>query len=108
MNAKQMTAAMVMMNTWLAHPSELGKPPHRLQCMGEFDHHGLHYYIFRFRKTMFSRWMVGVCGGYEGSSMESAGHVLSRMLPYKEATAEAECKAMVDILRSYWMQRHGT
>lgn len=107
MNPKQMTAAMVMMNTWLAHPNELGKTPHKLQCMGEFDHHGLHYYIFRFRKSAFSRWMVGVCGGYEGDSMESCGHVLSRMQPYKPQTAEADCKAMADILRSYWMQRKG-
>ena len=105
MNAKQMTAAMVLMNTWLAHPDELGKSPYKLQCMGEFTHKDLHYYIFRFKKHPFAPWLVGVSGGYAGDSLQSAGHVLSRMQPYRESAAEADCRAMVDILHSYWMQK---
>ena len=105
MNASQMTAAQLMMHTWLSHPSELGKAPRNLQCMGEFDHHELHYYIFRFKKNLLSPWMVGVAGGYEGNSLESAGHVFSHMRPYKEQNAEADCKAMVDLLRAYWMNQ---
>lgn len=104
MDSRQMTAALLMMNTWLAHPSELGKAPAKIQCMGEFDHHGLHYYIFRFKKHPLSRWLVGVSGGYEGDSIDSCGHVVSRMQPYREADAEKDCKAMVDILRAYWSQ----
>lgn len=105
MNASQMTAAQLLLNTWLAHPAELGKSPAKLQCMGEFDHHDLHYYIFRFKKHLLSPWLIGVSGGYEGDSLESAGHVFSHMKPYKEATAEADCRAMVDLLRAYWMNQ---
>lgn len=105
MNSSQMTAAQLMMTTWLAHPSELGKTPARIQCVGEFDHHELHYYIFKYKKNIFSPWLIGVSGGYEGDSRESAGHVFSHMKPYKEATAEDDCKSMVDMLRAYWMNQ---
>lgn len=105
MDSAQMTAAQLMMTTWLAHPSELGKAPAKIQCMGEFDLHDLHYYIFRYKKTLLGRWLVGVSGGYEGASRESAGHVFSHQKPYKEATAEEDCKAMVELLRAYWMNQ---
>lgn len=105
MNSAQMTAAQLRMTTWLAHPSELGKTPVKLQYAGEFDHHNLHYYIFKYKKHFFGRWLIGVSGGYEGDSRESAGHVFSHMKPYREATAENDCKAMVDLLRAYWMNQ---
>lgn len=105
MNSSQMTAAQILLTTWLAHPSELGKPPAKIQCMGEFDLHDLHYYIFRYKKHALGRWLLGVSGGYEGDSLESAGHVFSHMKTYREATAEADCRAMVELLRAYWMNQ---
>lgn len=105
MDSAQMTAAQLMMTTWLAHPNELGKAPAKIQCVGEFVLHDLHYYIFRYKKTLLGRWLVGVSGGYEGASRESAGHVFSHKKPYKEVTAEEDCKAMVELLRAYWMNQ---
>ena len=105
MNSAQMTAAQLMMNTWLSHPSELGKSPAKLQCVGDFDHKELHYYIVRFKKHLWSPWLVGVSGGYQGDNLNGASHVLSHMKPYRPATAEADCKAMADLLLAYWMQK---
>lgn len=105
MNASQMTAAQLLMTTWLAHPRELGKPPHAIRCMGDFEHKGRRYYIFKFRKGLLSPWLLGVSGGYEGDSLESPGHVLSHMKPYRHASAETDCKAMADLLQAYWANR---
>lgn len=107
MNSAQMTAAQLMMTTWLAHPSELGKAPVKIQCVGEFELHDLHYYIFKYKKNLLGRYLLGVSGGYEGDSRESCGHVFSQMKPYKAETAEADCKAMVEIIRAYWMNQAG-
>ena len=46
MNEKQKQKACRAMSEWLSHPSELGKAPFRIECAGEFDIEGLHYYIF--------------------------------------------------------------
>ena len=50
MNEKQKQKACRAMSEWLSHPSELGKAPFRIECAGEFDIEGLHYYIFKLKK----------------------------------------------------------
>ena len=46
---KQQRAAKKAMISWLEDPSELGKTPAKIECTGEFDLHGLHYYIYKFK-----------------------------------------------------------
>ena len=67
MNQKQMNAAKSEMIGWLSHPAELGKAPSKIECVGEFNLHDLHYYTFKFKKGFFSKWMYGIAGGYEGN-----------------------------------------
>ena len=80
MNQRQ--AAYEAMKEWLIHPQELGKAPSKLEHAGEFDLHGLHYYIFKYKKSMLGPWLLGVCGGYEEGETEHCGHVFSEMEPY--------------------------
>lgn len=47
MNKEQLNAATEEMIGWLAHPAELGKAPALIECVGEFDLHDMHYYIFK-------------------------------------------------------------
>ena len=79
---KQQRAAKKAMISWLEDPSELGKTPAKIECTGEFDLHGLHYYIYKFKKNFTGDWLMGVCGGYEGEELENCGHVFSEMKKY--------------------------
>ena len=101
----QQEAAKAAMIRWLANPAELGKAPKKIECAGEFELHGMIYYIFRFKKGLFGKWLVGVCGGYEPGEMEHCGHVFSEMEEYSPETAQQKAAAMVEMLREYWMEQ---
>lgn len=102
----QQQAAMASMVSWLAHENELGREPGKIEIAGEFDLHGMHYYMFKYKKNLLGKWLLGVCGGYEDpSDTEHCGHVFSEMQPYDPATAEQEAIAMVEMIREYWMKR---
>ena len=105
MNQEQMNAAMESLTQWLAHPAELGKAPAKIECAGEFELHDLHYYIFRYKKSLMGKWLLGVCGGYEGDELEHCGHVFSEMENYDPATAQEKAIALVEMMRSYWMEQ---
>lgn len=102
---EQKQAAMQALAEWLADDHELGQKPSRIESAGEFDLHGLHYYIFRYKRSVFSsKWMLGVAGGYEEGSLEHCGHVYSEMETYNSETAEQKAKEMVERIRAYWMR----
>jgi len=101
----QQEAAKAAMIRWLANPAELGKAPKRIEAAGEFQLHGLIYYIFKFKKSAFGKWLVGVSGGYEAGEMEHCGHVFSEMQEYSEHTAQQNAIDMVETLRSYWQKQ---
>lgn len=97
--------AAAVMEEWLSHPQELGKKPAKLEIAGTFDLYGLHYYIFKFKKSIFDSWKVAVCGGYEGDGLGHCGHIYSEMEAFDPATAQEKCVAMVEKLRKYWQDR---
>ena len=101
----QQEAAKAAMIRWLANPAELGKAPKKIEYAGEFTLHGLIYYIFPYKKSIFGGWLLGVSGGYEVGEVEHCGHVFSEMQPYDESTAQQQAEAMVEMLRSYWMEQ---
>ncbi|MFB5677385.1 DUF4261 domain-containing protein [Paenibacillus terreus] len=102
----QRQAAMQSMIDWLSDERELGQKPSRIEIAGEFDLHDMHYYIFKYKKTMLGKWLLAVCGGYESASdTEHCGHIFSEMQPYNPATAEQEAIAMVEMIREYWMKQ---
>lgn len=102
---QQQNAALESMKEWLAQPDELGKEPAKIELAGEFDLHELHYYIFKYKKSILGKWLLGVCGGYEPGETEHCGHVFSEMEPYEEPTAKEKAIAMVEMIRSYWMEQ---
>lgn len=105
MNQLQMEAAKKAMTEWLADPHELGKSPIKIECAQEFDLHGLHYYIFRFKKSLLGEWLLGVCGGYEENELDHCGHIFSEMKKYDARTAVDDAAEIVEKIRSYWMQQ---
>lgn len=105
MNDIQRNAAKKEMIDWLSHPQELGKAPAKIECAKEFDLYDMHYYIFKYKRNMLGKWLLGVCGGYEGDSTEHCGHVFSDMKEYNDATAVEDATALVEMIRSYWMEQ---
>lgn len=105
MNKEQLNAATEAMIEWLAHPAELGKAPAKIECVGEFDLYELHYYIFKYKKSMLGKWLLGICGGYEDDELAHCGHVFSEMEEYNESTAVKQATALVEKMRQYYMDR---
>ena len=105
MNQKQMNAAKNEMIGWLSHPAELGKAPSKIECTDEFELYDMHYYIFKYKKGLFSKWLLGVAGGYEGESVENCGHTFSEMQEYKEASSEKDAMALVEHVRAFIMEQ---
>ena len=105
MNLEQMNAAKQSLTEWLSHPQELGKAPAKIECAGTFELHEMHYYIFKYKKNLLGKWLLGVCGGYEGDELEHCGHVFSEMEEYDESTAREKAAAMVEMVREYWMEQ---
>lgn len=101
----QQAAAQQAMGQWLADPHELGRLPAKIECAGTFELDGMLYYIFRYKKGVLGKWLLGVCGGYENGSLEHCGHVFSEMQPYEEAAAQREAIKMVEMIRAYWKKR---
>lgn len=101
MNEKQMQAAQQAMVEWLCDPRELGKPPAKIACAGTLTLDEKTYYLFQFKKGLLGKWLLGVCGGYEGDSTENCGHVFSQMAPFDPATAAQQATEMVEFLRDY-------
>ncbi len=105
MKTEQMEAATNAMVEWLSHPQELGKAPVKIECTGSFQLHEMKYYIFKYKKWALGKWLLGVCGGYEGDELEHCGHVFSEMKEYNEKNAVEEATALVEMVRSYWMEQ---
>lgn len=105
MHEKQLQAARENMLAWLADPHELGRKPHKIEAAGEFELHGLHYYIFRYKPGLLSRWLIGVSGGFEEDGLTPCGHTFSEMKEYNPDTAESDCTQMVERIRAYWMEQ---
>ena len=105
MNDKQKEAVQQSLVEWLSHPGELGKIPAKIEHVGEFELHGLRYHMFKFKKSLLSlKWLLGVCGGYEGDGREHCGHVFSEMQQYVSETAREQSIAMVEMIREHWMR----
>ncbi len=78
---EQRQYATAVMEEWLTHPQELGKKPARLEIAGEFDLHDLHYYIFKFKKSVFDSWRVAVCGAMRETAWGTAAISSARWSP---------------------------
>lgn len=105
MRPTQYEAALAAMTAWLSHPQELGHEPAEIECTGTFVLHDMTYYIFKYKDTKDSEWLLGVNGGYEGDSLSDCGHTFSEMEPYNEKTAVKDATALVEMVRSYWMEQ---
>ena len=95
--------AIECLSGWLSHENELGKKPHSIVVEDEFDYEENHYFIIKYKKGVFSKWWVGVCGLDEDG--EECGHTFSEFEVYDKATAKEKCIEMIEYLKEYWRSR---
>ena len=95
--------ALEQMIAHLSHEDELGKPPFEIEKTKEFDLHGLHYYIYKYKEAKDKPWMLGVCGGYGRLDLNHSGHVFSEQEEYDSDTAEEKAIAFIETFYEFWM-----
>ena len=102
MGKKQKNAAQQEMVRWLSAPQELGRIPAQMECVGTFDMQELRYYIFRFKKELSGKWILGICGGYEGESLEHCGHIFRDEEECGEEDTAKRAAQLVKHVRHRW------
>ena len=79
---------------WLEHPNELGCKPQKIEFTQEFtDEDGIECMIFKYRKTLFSPWLLAI---------SSDSGVFSEMQKYDPKTEIEDAKKLIDFLKQYW------
>jgi len=105
MNIKQQEVAQMNMVEWLSDSQELGKKPSKIEFVKKFELYEMHYYIFKFKRSVFTSWLVGVSSGYVDNDLVPYGHTFSDMKKYNATTAQNDCIDMIERIRSYWMEQ---
>lgn len=103
-NKKQIKAAEKSLSEWLGE--EFGQTPVDMECMHDFEQNGLTYYIFKYRKEKKGSEFIGICGGFDGDSLEHCGHVFGTFDDlYIEETALELGQKMADFIRGFKTQQ---
>ena len=115
----QAAFAEARMVDWLVYPTELGRPPDRIELMkvvtserretgGPFD-----TYVFRFRSNHPSfrekGWMAGVAGPFRRADAPTAddlGGTFSKFEKWESQSAEEHAEGIDELLDSWWAE-HG-
>lgn len=97
---EQEKAAMAQMKDWLHYESEVKQKPAEIEQTGEFDLHGLHYYIYKYKIEKETPWLLGVCGGFERFDLENSGHTFSEMKKYSPKKAEEDAVKIIEKIRA--------
>jgi len=79
---------------WLSDPRELGKAPSKIEYVEDFvDEDEIQCIIFKFKKNLFSKWMIGIV---------SDSGTFSEMEEFHAETAKEDAKRCLDWLKQYW------
>ncbi len=93
-DAKKIEAAVCQLEEWLSDPRELGKKPSKVEYVESFeDEDGISCMIFKFKKSMFSKWLVGIV---------SDSGVFSEMKEFDVGRARQDAQECLTFLKNYW------
>ena len=89
--------AVQRLSEWLSDPRELGKKPYSVEHTRVFEQEdGVRCHIFRYKKSMFSTWLLGI--------VSDAG-VYSEMKEYHRKSEYADAQALLAFLQACWKAR---
>ncbi|MCM1089843.1 MAG: DUF4261 domain-containing protein [Butyrivibrio sp.] len=86
--------AVSQLEEWLSDPRELGKKPSKVEYVESFeDEDGISCMIFKFKKSMLSKWLLGIV---------SDSGVFSDMKEFDEGRARQDAEECLTFLKNYW------
>ncbi len=93
-NIKAATEKLIV---WLQDFRELGHRPARIKYTNEFiTEDNIHCYIFKYKKTLFSKWYLGIC---------SDSGVFSNFQEYHKNTELKDALNIIELLKTYWQKQ---
>lgn len=86
--------AVSQLEEWLSDPRELGKKPSKVEYVESFeDEDGVSCMIFKYKKSMLSKWMLGIV---------SDSGVFSYMKEFDGDRARQDAEECLTFLKNYW------
>ena len=109
-NTQEYIARMHMIE-WLMYPTELGKIPDEIECIGTIEEKDVIYYIYQFKEAEGAfkdfGYMMGISGGFPKQERPTSFHTgitFSKFQPIeKDYTSQA--KEMVTFIQKYWQEK---
>ena len=93
-NKDQILEAKESLINWLSHSHELGKKPVKIEyCMSFVDEDEIECMIFKYKKTLLSKWLLGIV---------SDSGVFSCFKEYRKDQQIKDAKEILEMLKEYW------
>lgn len=93
---KEILEAKQELENWLSHPNELGQKPIKIEYTNHFeDKDGIHCFIFKYKKALFSKWYLGIV---------SDSGTFSEMREYHKETEMNDATEILEKLKNYWKE----
>ena len=96
---------------WLKYPTELGKPPNKIEFVDTIEKENIVYYIFKFttdiEKFKNDEWLLGISGGYEKDTIltsSTTGFTFS-MFEKMETDYITQATKILNLIEEHWKQR---
>ncbi len=84
------------LSEWLSDFRELGQKPVKIEYTNSFEEEGIHCFIFKYKKTILGKWMLGIV---------SDSGTFSKMEEYHKETEIEEAKVIIKLLKEIWQRQ---
>lgn len=85
--------AKIELENWLSDIRELGRKPVKIEYTNTFEENGIKCYIFKYKKTLLSKWFLGIV---------SDSGTFSEMKEYNKNTEVEDAKRIIKLLQEIW------
>ena len=94
LESKKIALAKETLVSWLEDIRELGCKPYKVEYTSSFiDEDNIKCYIFKYKKSMFSKWWLGIV---------SDSGTFSEMKEYRMDTEIEDAKRILNLLKNFW------
>ena len=94
---KEIQEAKIELENWLSDPDELGRKPARIEYTNHFkDEDGLECIIFKFKKSIVGKWLLGIV---------SESGTFSEMKEYHAKNEIDDATIILNMLKEYWKEQ---
>lgn len=84
------------LSEWLSDFRELGQKPAKIEYTNAFEEEGINCFIFKYKKTILGKWMLGIV---------SDSGTFSEMKEYHKETEIEDAKEIIKLLKEFWQRQ---